>query len=94
MKGAKIQIKMKTKYFTGLSYGAFDAIYELIGGDEVCERLKYHLDDKTPVKALRSKISLRSRMFLVFLRMRKGLSLRDISVLMGVSTVTASTIFF
>ncbi|KAK3929251.1 Protein ALP1-like [Frankliniella fusca] len=82
------------RYFTGLTIGQFLVVYQLIGGDEVCNQLKYNLNGTTPVRKNALKISLKSRLFLVLLKMRRDLSLRDIGKIMGISKSQAGAIFF
>ncbi|KAK3924631.1 putative cysteine desulfurase, partial [Frankliniella fusca] len=81
------------KYFTGLTKGQFLVVYDFIGGDEVCCKLKYTLDGKTPIRRNALKISLKSRLFLVLLKMRRDLSNRDIGKLMGISVSQIAVIF-
>lgn len=85
----------KFKYFTGLCPGEFEVMYNLLGGDSVCQQLKYRYDDKTPMKNYACiKVSLKSRLYLVLLRLRRGLSLQDISELMNISSSLTSAIFY
>ncbi|KAK3917331.1 Ubiquitin carboxyl-terminal hydrolase 17-like protein 17 [Frankliniella fusca] len=80
-------------YFTGLTPGEFQVLYDLLGGDEVCSRLKYVVGSNTPLNSRTIKISLKGRLFLVLVRMRRDLTLRDISFVLGLSVPLASAIF-
>lgn len=72
-----VQNRKNFLYFTNTTKGQLDAIYELLGGDDVCSKLKYSLDGATPSKAPSYlKISLKSRLFLVLVRMRRDLPLK------------------
>lgn len=88
-----VQNEEEFRYFTGLTPGQFLVIYDLIGGDNVCSQLKYKGDNSPQTLRPKKKISFRSRLFLVLVRMRRDLSLHDIAQLMGIGFSTASIIF-
>jgi len=75
------------RFVTGLSQEDFEVLYEFLGGDEVCEHLKYENDSKTPAKEM-SKLSRhtpRDRLFMTLVRIRRGVPLRDLGFLVNLS---------
>ncbi|XP_052129820.1 uncharacterized protein LOC127751004 [Frankliniella occidentalis] len=81
------------KFFTGLSQCNFDVLYELIGGDYVVDRLKYEYNDKTPEEMMPfKKLTARDRLFMMLVRMRRGVPLRDLGYLFGISEPQCCTI--
>lgn len=84
----------KFRYFTGVTPGHFHALYELMGGDETCTRLKYYYDANTPVKPPKVRITMKTRLFMILMRMRRDLSLMDLEEIMGVSKSHCGVIFF
>ena len=81
-------------HFTGVTKENFEVLYNVIGGDEICSLIKYNYDVSTPVKKFESLLPNRDRMFITLVRLRRGLPLRDLSYLFGISLKTASVIIY
>lgn len=82
------------KFFTGISKETFEEIYLFIGGDEVCYNLKYRKRDGTPKKPRMSVLSPKERLFMTLVRLRRGIPLRDLAVIFGITLSFASTIVY
>lgn len=84
------------KFFCGLSKLNFEALFLLLDGEEGIMHLKYDYKMKTPQRrtAVLSKVSARSRLLLMLVRLRRGTPLRDLAYQFGISTSYAGFIFF
>ncbi|KAK3931103.1 Carbamoyl-phosphate synthase pyrimidine-specific large chain [Frankliniella fusca] len=71
------------QFFTGLDIRDFEALFELLGGDNVIRSLKqkYNLNDFDPRY---SKVSGRDRLFLFLIRLRRGVPLDDLAEITGI----------
>ncbi|XP_034238646.1 uncharacterized protein LOC117643703 [Thrips palmi] len=84
------------RFFTGLSKFNFEALYLLLDGKNGLMRLKYLYDMTTPKKIPTTppKLSPKSRLLLMLVRMRRGTPLRDLAYQFGISKAWAGFIFF
>ncbi|KAK3911503.1 4-hydroxy-tetrahydrodipicolinate synthase [Frankliniella fusca] len=78
------------KFFTGVTQDQFGIIYELCGGGEVCSVLKYRYSKKTPTRPIVSDFTARDRLFMTLIRLRRGIPMKDLSFVCGVSLGFAS----
>ncbi|XP_034231500.1 uncharacterized protein LOC117639733 [Thrips palmi] len=90
MKNCKHMKPKDFKFFTGLTQEQFEIVYELCGGEEVCSTLKYRYSRKSPKKAIVSNFTPRDRLFMTLIRLRRGIPLRDLSFVCGMSLGFAS----
>jgi len=83
------------KFNTGLSTDNFEILYEFLGGDEVCSRLKYQFAAKTPkTKPRILEHTPRDKLFITLVRLRRGLPLCDLKAAFRLSIGSLSTIFY
>lgn len=82
------------KSFTGITVEDFEALYDLLGGDEVVLKLKQKYRLTTPKKTTTTKISGRNRLLLFLLRFRQGLTLKQLSFLYMMHESYLSNIFY
>lgn len=81
--------------YCGLIPRHFEILYELVGGDEVACKLKQKYDAKTPVLfRKKAKITLRSKLFLTLVRLRRNYALFDISQYFALSEMYSGQIFY
>lgn len=84
----------KFKKLCGLSPRHFEIVYELMGGDTTCWQLKQYYDRSTPTRFRRTaKITLRSKLFLTLMRMRRNYALFDCSLFFNLSEMYCGQIF-
>ncbi|KAK3910794.1 Ubiquitin carboxyl-terminal hydrolase 17-like protein B [Frankliniella fusca] len=81
------------KFFTGLSQCNYEVLFEVMGGDSVIRKLKYEFKEKTPQKLMPQKLSSRDRLFMMLVRMRRGVPFRDLSYIFGISVTQCCVIF-
>lgn len=82
---------------TGLSKESFLAVYDFLGGDQVCSHLKYNYKLSTPLKKNKKKIddlSLKDRLLITILRLRRGYSVEELALFFNISKSLAGDIFF
>lgn len=79
-------------YFTGVSRSAFEILYELVGGD-TNKKMKYRTDAKTPQREVYASYSVRDKLFLTLVRLRRGYSLRDMRMFFNLPENHISNIF-
>ena len=82
---------------TGITQENFEALYDFLGGDEVCLRLKYNYRRGTPNRLIYRTITAREpreNLFLTLVRLRRGESLQDLALNFGLSKTHVSTIFY
>ncbi|XP_034238531.1 uncharacterized protein LOC117643646 [Thrips palmi] len=79
-------------YFTGISRKAFEILFELVGG-ETNKKMKYRHDAKTPQRELYASHSVRDKLFLTLVRLRRGYSLREMKMFFNLPESTISNIF-
>ena len=90
-----VKKKGKFLHYAGLTIENFNAVFNLLGYEFNHSRLKYHYDDNTPLKDYtRPKLSLKSCLLLVLIRLRRGLPLEDLADCFGISATHASTVFY
>ncbi|KAE8745463.1 hypothetical protein FOCC_FOCC007843 [Frankliniella occidentalis] len=83
------------RFYTGISQEVFEMIYQFLGGDEVCNKLKYEYDAKTPEREpFNWKLTAQDKLFLTLLRLRRGIPVRDLKVLFNISKYHASRICY
>lgn len=82
------------KSWTGITVEDFEALYDLLGGDSGVMKLKQKYRLTTPEKKSSSRISGKNRLLLFFLRLRQGLTLKQLSFLYGMSQPYLSELFF
>jgi len=78
-------------FFTGITSETFKELYKFVGGDEVCDKLKYTKTDGTPRRARRSKLCPKDQLFVTLIRLRRGVPIKDLARLFRVSTGFMST---
>jgi len=79
---------------TGLSCHNFDVLYDFIGGDAMCSRLKYNYGD--PLKKIRTvkdRLNFKDRLLLTLFRLRTGTSIENTAFFFGVSKTVAGKVF-
>ncbi|XP_052121427.1 uncharacterized protein LOC113209314 [Frankliniella occidentalis] len=82
------------KFFTGLSVEDFDALFNLIGGDDVIRHLKMKYSETTPTKAIQTVLSSKDRLFMLLLRLRRGYPGEEIAFLFGIESSYALEICY
>ena len=80
------------QHFCGLSVEQFNHIYESLGNDAVFKYLKYKENQPTPKKERKKLLSLRCKLFLTLVRLRRAFKEKDLAYFMGVSLSTASRV--
>lgn len=78
------------RFYTGVSQDLFELLYEFLGGDAVCTKLKYTCNRKSPTKFTESQLSPKDRLFMTLLRFRRGIILRDLKILFNISEAYSS----
>ncbi|KAK3929777.1 Ubiquitin carboxyl-terminal hydrolase 17-like protein B, partial [Frankliniella fusca] len=84
----------KFKFFTGLSVEDFEALFNLIGGDDVIRHLKMKYSNTTPTKAIQTVLSSKDRLFMLLLRLRRGYPGEEIAFLFGIESSYALEICY
>ena len=56
------------QFYTGLSLAAFEVLYEFLGGQEVCSKLKYNFAPQTPTRERYSEHSPKDKLFITLIR--------------------------
>lgn len=84
----------KFQFFTGLSVADFNALFNLIGGEEEIRTLKLEYDATTPVKLRKTKLSCEDKLLMFLLRLRRGLPEEELSEVFGMSTTMISRICY
>lgn len=90
----KTQEKCDFKFWTSINIEDFEALYSLLGGDDVVLKLKQKYRMDTPKKSYPSRISGKNRLLLFFLRFRQGLTLVQIGFLFNISKSYAGELFY
>ncbi|KAE8743395.1 hypothetical protein FOCC_FOCC011000 [Frankliniella occidentalis] len=72
------------QFFTGLSIDDFEALFNLIGGDDAIRSLKLKYSDTTPTKTIQSTLTSRDRLFMMLLRLRRGYPGEELGFLFGI----------
>ncbi|XP_052132220.1 uncharacterized protein LOC127751939, partial [Frankliniella occidentalis] len=76
----------KFKFFTGISVDDFEALFNLTGGDDVIRNLKMKYAENTPKKAIATCMSGRDRLFMLLLRLRRGLPGEELKFCFGINS--------
>lgn len=85
----------KFKFFTGLSQYNFNVLFDLIGGDEAIKMLKYDYQPNTPKSTLPTrKFSSKNRLFLMLIRLRRGVPVEDLSYIFNISEPHVVRIYY
>lgn len=79
-------------YFTGISKEAFNILYELVDGDKN-KTMKYRPDAHTPSREVFSTVSMKTKLFITLVRLRRGFSLRDLKLMFNLHESQISNIF-
>ena len=80
--------------WTGLTVQDFEALYNLLGGDNVVMKLKQKYRLSTPKKTGPTRISGKNRLFLFFLRFRQGFTFKQLSFFYKLSIPYLSELFY
>ena len=78
--------------FTGITRVSFSILYDMFEDDDA-EHLKYRRSRKTPVKMHSSIQSVKNKLFMTLVRVRRGFSLTDMRMLFGLNEGSISDIF-
>lgn len=83
-------------FFVGLSKFTFEALYILLDGFDGMMSIKYLYEMPTPKRRTKAplKLSAKSRLLLMLVRLRRGTPVRDLAYQFGISTAYAGFIFF
>lgn len=83
-------------FFVGLSKFNFEALFILLDGTDGLLTIKYNYKMPTPTRRTSAplKLSAKSRLLLLLVRMRRGTPVRDLAYQFGISTSYASSIFY
>ncbi len=83
------------KFYTGVTQTVFEILFDFLGGEEVCDNLKYEYGQKNP-KLFREETEFTSRdkLLMTLLRLRRGIPLKDISDLFFIEKSWASKVFY
>ncbi|KAE8738880.1 hypothetical protein FOCC_FOCC015627 [Frankliniella occidentalis] len=83
------------RFYTGITQQVFEFLYEFLGGDEVCARLKYDYMKKTPKRSqFQGDLFPKDKLFMTLLRIRRGFTLNDLKVMFKISESHASKICY
>ncbi|XP_052129031.1 uncharacterized protein LOC127750715 [Frankliniella occidentalis] len=93
----RCSLRKDFEFFTGLSSENFEALYALIGGENIMSRLKYEYKQTTPTKVKDEehlKVGYKDRLLMFLLRLRRGYPLVDLGVLFGIGKSHAGNICY
>ncbi|KAK3909668.1 O-methyltransferase bfoE [Frankliniella fusca] len=83
------------KFYTGITQTVFELLYDFLGGDEVCDKLKYEYKYSTPKRErFNSELTSKTKLFLTLLRLRRGIVGRDLKVLFNITEYHALRIAY
>lgn len=78
-------------FFCGINQYVFEVLFDFLGGEEVCSKLKYSYSRKTPKqKQFQGDMTSKDKLFMTLLRLRRGIPLRDLGMIFNVSEGYAS----
>lgn len=80
------------EYLTGISLEHFEVFLNFLGGERKCGRLKYRRDQLSPVKDPSTNLSVRDKLFLTLVLLRRGFTERDLGIMFGLSQGFVSSI--
>ncbi|XP_052128107.1 uncharacterized protein LOC127750446 [Frankliniella occidentalis] len=85
----------KFKFFTGLTQYHFNVLFDLIGGEEGIRQITYVYGQKTPRRTLdHRKFSSKNRLFMMLIRMRRGVPIIDLAHIFGIGKTQCGVICY
>ncbi|KAK3929472.1 2,3-bisphosphoglycerate-independent phosphoglycerate mutase [Frankliniella fusca] len=92
---AKLLSENEFQFYTGISQSAFELLFEFLGGDEVCSKLKYSYSKNTPKRSIsKGDLSPKDKLLMTLLRLRRGIPLCDLRILFNISEGYASKVVY